>query len=228
MTAASPALRGSPGPSSASGAAGRIRCWNCGAEQPVAPLCSSCETVLPLPPDTDHYVVFGMHRHLAVDADDLARRYYELSRRLHPDRHGAGPAQAREASLHNQAALTRAYRTLRDPLARARYWLELHGVALGDDNRVPPELASLVFEVQEKLEELRATEAAKREDHDGEVRAELERLRAQADRLEAETAALFAESDGGDAATVLPRLKALLSRRSYLATLVRDVEAALG
>ena len=49
------------------------------------------------------------------------------------------------------ALLTRAYRTLRDPLSRGLYWLELHGEKLAENNqRVPPELAELVFEVQER------------------------------------------------------------------------------
>src|SRR5262249_32717284 len=50
----------------------------------------------------------------------------------------------------------RAYRTVRDPIARGRYWLELHGTPLGERNKqVPPALAELVFETQEQLAELR-------------------------------------------------------------------------
>ena len=52
--------------------------------------------------------------------------------------------------------MNRAYRTLRDVVQRGQYWLELQGEQLGrDNNRVPPALAALVFEVQEKLAEAR-------------------------------------------------------------------------
>ena len=102
-----------------------VRCWQCGAEQKPAPLCSSCEAVLPLPADADHYQAFDIPRRLALDPEELSQRYYRLSRLLHPDAHGSGAAPAREASMTNTAALTRAYRTLRDPVARGRYWLEL-------------------------------------------------------------------------------------------------------
>jgi len=91
-----------------------------------------------------------------LDESELTRRYYELSRRLHPDLYQTGVPQEKEASLKNTAVLTRAYRTLRDPVQRGQYWLELHGEQLGkENNKVPPKLAALVFEVQEKLAELR-------------------------------------------------------------------------
>ena len=51
--------------------------------------------------------------------------------------------------------LTRSYRTLRDPVARGLYWLEQNGEKLAENNkRVPPEVAELVFEVQEQLAEM--------------------------------------------------------------------------
>ena len=73
------------------------------------------------------------------------------------------PADPREQRAEPRGERRRepAYRTLRDPVARGRYWLELHGEPLGRDNkRVPPALAAEVFETQEKLEELRAAAAA--------------------------------------------------------------------
>jgi len=204
------------------------RCWSCGEEQPPAPLCRKCESVLPLSADADHYQVFGLPRRLSLQPDELAQRYYDLSRRLHPDTHGSGPAEAREASMTNTAALTRAYRTLRDPLARARYWLELHGEKLGDDNRVPGELAALVFEVQEKLEDLRRASGPARAARAAEVRAELEALEARDGELHERMDTNFRQWDTAhEAPALLRELRSILSRRAYLATLIRDVRAAL-
>jgi hypothetical protein len=175
------------------------RCTSCGDEQAPAPVCASCGGVVPLPPDADPYRVFGIARRPDIDTEALARRYYELSRLLHPDRHSAGSPETRQASMQNTAALTRAYRTLRDPVSRGRNWIELHGESLGDDNRVPPELAAG-------------------------VRAELATLRA---RLARDTAAVEECFARWQAPATVGEIKRALSRRAYLATLVRDVERAL-
>src|SRR5207244_305948 len=86
-----------------------------------------------------------------------ARRDHAASRAVHPGRFQTASRRERELSLAGSAAVNRAYRTLRDPVARGRYWLELHGARLGDGSpQVPPAIAAEVFETQEKLEELRA------------------------------------------------------------------------
>jgi molecular chaperone HscB len=173
--------------------------------------------------------VFGLPRRLTFDAEELARRYYELSRLLHPDRHTSDPAAAREASTQNTAALTRAHRTLRDPVARALYWLELHGEKLGDDNRVPAALAALVFAVQEKLEELRRAQHIERQKQAAEVRHELADLKSRHDELSRRLQANFCRWDepGADRKALLAELKSILSQRAYLATLIRDASATL-
>src|SRR5207245_11307607 len=66
----------------------------------------------------DHFEVFGLPRRLAVDTAELQRKFYELSRRYHPDFHQAAPAEEQVRSLEASAGLNAAYRTLRDPIAR--------------------------------------------------------------------------------------------------------------
>lgn len=223
VSAETPPTRASEG-----GDSSTVQCWQCGAAQPPAPLCRSCNAVLPLTPDADHYQVFGIPRRLALAESELAGRYYELSRLLHPDGHGSGRPEARDASTTNTAALTRAYRTLRDPVARARYWLELHGENLGDDNRVPGDLAALVFEVQERLEQLRDASGPARAQRAADVRSELEALEARDTALGERMDANFRQWDAAHEAPVLLReLRSILSHRAYLATLIRDVRVAL-
>ena len=84
--------------------------------------------------DADLFQVLGLPRRLAVDRGDLDRRYHDASRVVHPDRHGTADPRTRDLSLAASAAVNRAYRTLRDPVERGRYWLELHGEPLGRDN----------------------------------------------------------------------------------------------
>src|SRR5262249_51187228 len=115
-----------------------------------------------------------------------------------------------------------------DPVARGRYWLELHGSPLGDrNNQVPPALAALVFETQEQLEALRDAGGAGAERGTVEaVRGELQdRGRALADELE-ERYATWDAADPG-APEVLAELKRRLSEIAYLSTLLDDVDETL-
>jgi len=198
------------------------QCWRCGAGVGTGLVCPGCEAPQP-PPDGDLFAVLGLPRRLAVDGEDLERRYHAASRALHPDRHQTAEPHARQLSERASAALNRAYRTLRDPVARGRYWLELHGNPLHRENKeIPPALATDVFETQEKLEELRtkATPAL----HD-EVRHVHDALVARLAGLEAELSRLYAGANGNG---MVDELKRRLSEIAYLRTLLGDIEAALG
>ena len=120
-------------------------------------LCSECGA--PLAAELDYFAALGVPRRLTIDPKQIENLYHELGRRVHPDRFASRASAVRDASLNATALLTRAFRTLRDPVSRGLYWLELQGEKLATDNqRVPPELAELIFEVQETLEELRDAE----------------------------------------------------------------------
>src|SRR5947208_4420434 len=69
----------------------------------------------------DHFEVFGLPRRLAIDTAELQRRFYELSRRYHPDFHQAAPPEEQARALEASARLNAAYRALRDPIARVEY-----------------------------------------------------------------------------------------------------------
>ena len=159
----------SPTPNDQAGA-----CWRCDDRLGLSAACTACHAPQPIAPGTDHFTLVGVPRSLVVDGSDLERRYHELARSLHPDRHQMADAKSIELAVQATAGLNRAYRTLRDPIARGRYWLEQHGQPLArDNNRVPSALATLVFDVQEQLEELReAPESAG-------VRAGVETVRAE-------------------------------------------------
>lgn len=214
-------------------AGARVSCWNCGAEHAPGLFCPACNALQPLPERADYFQVLDLPRRLVINAELLQKHYYDLHRCLHPDLYQTGPQPARQASLRNTAALNRAYRSLRDPVDRGLYWLTLQGESLGaDNNRVSPDLAAVVFEVQEQLEELRAARASNGAAQAlvgeiAEARAELlERQSALLQRLEEN----FSRWDAGDgdAATLTRDLKAILSALAYLGTLLRNVDKELG
>jgi len=206
-----------------------IECPSCGRRQASLLICADCGSPIAAP--LDCFAALGIPRKLTIDLGALERRYHELSRKLHPDRFASSAAPVRDASLHATATLTRSYRTLRDPVARGLYWLELNGEKLAENNkRVPPELAELVFEVQEQLAEMRDAPA----DSDAarglaaQVAQRRGQLQATMDASLAELERNFVTWDRRPDEKMLTfELKAILSSIAYLGTLIRDVDRAL-
>src|SRR5512145_768110 len=110
-------------------------CWRCGVAARGALVCPGCAAVQPVPADLDYFAALGLPRRLALDAADLECRYLEASRALHPDRFQTSTAREQELSLAASALVNRARRTLRSAVTRGKYWLELHGDRLGEDNK---------------------------------------------------------------------------------------------
>ncbi len=183
----------------------------------------------------DHFEVFGLPRRLAIDEAELQRRFYELSRRCHPDfHHGAPPAEQARA-LEASARLNAAYRTLRDPIARIEYLVRLEeGRETKEGGAVKPQapadLLEEMFEIQETLAEARA--AGLDEETRARLRRERERLlarcRAEEGRLTGPLSAAWDAGDGAERPKVLEAFKQGLARRAYLLTVIDDLGQALG
>jgi len=185
---------------------------------------------------SDYFGVFGLPRKLQVDLGDLQRRFYELSFAHHPDFHQSGGSVEQAAALERSALINRAYRALRDPLARVEYLIALEE---GRETReggsarpkVPMELLEEMLEVQESLEGARA--AGLGEASVARLREERQRLR---DRQAAEEAAIVTRAadwdriveGGGDRRALLEWFKQKLAARAYLLTVIDDLTVALG
>src|SRR5262249_56315874 len=105
-----------------------LQCPSCARPQQPRVTCAHCGA--PLAADLDLFNALGLPRLLQIDITELERAYHELGRRIHPDRFALASAEVRDASLRATALVTRAYRTLRDPISRGLYWLELNGYKL--------------------------------------------------------------------------------------------------
>lgn len=139
----------------------------------------------------------------SIDLSALRKEFLQLQGRAHPDRHaGASKARAEAAS----SAINEAYKTLQDPLRRARYLLQLRGVDVEDDggklggDGAPGGDMELLVEVMEARE---AVEEAGSE-------AEVEVLREENEERIARSVGVleeaFAEGDVGGAGREAVRL----------------------
>lgn len=226
-------------------------CWSCGAPEP-GHFCDSCGKVQPAGA-VDHFTFFGLPRKLNLGIPALEKEFYRLSRRLHPDVAARCSAQEQQWSLEKSSQLNDAYRTLKDPISRTRYLLELEGVKLEEQSSaateaarvaggekkqiVPPELLEEVFELNLQLQELKMSREMGEDDPTATAELESARIRFEEKlgALEQELRGLWGEWDGAvdsshdaERARVRDRIVDVLNRRNYIRNLVRDVNAALG
>ncbi len=76
----------------------------------------------------NHFELFGLPARFAVDAAALEARYRELQREVHPDRFAAASQAEQRVSMQLATRVNEAYQTLKSPLRRAVYVLQLRGV----------------------------------------------------------------------------------------------------
>ena len=150
-----------------------------------------------------HFELFGLAPAFGLETEALERSYREIQSQIHPDRFAHAGDAERRASLQWTTRVNEAYRTLKDPVQRAKHVLELHGVdvAFETNTAMPPEFLMQQMELREALEEAKA--AAQLDD----LRKQLRSSRAS---LESEIAeAIDAKKDYAGAAGLVRKLQFL-------------------
>jgi len=213
-------------------------CRDCGGGAPIdAHFCPQCEKILSLGRHGDYFTFVGLPRKLNLDPADLERRFRDLSRQFHPDFfYNASPAE-RRASLERSSYLNDAYRTLKNPVARLEYLLEVEGLAPRGPQEaskaVPPALLEEVFALNEELDEIRDARAGGAPPAEWRARLERARVPIEARRAahEADVAALSqawdALVDAGSDAERRRALEALRERvleRNYINNLLTGIQ----
>jgi molecular chaperone HscB len=102
------------------------------------------------------FELFGLDACYTLDAEKLSARYRELQRVVHPDRYAGGSEQERRLSMQGATLVNEAYETLRDPVARGRYLLQLLGADPDQgDSQHDPAFLMEQMELREELAEAR-------------------------------------------------------------------------
>jgi molecular chaperone HscB len=161
-----------------------------------------------------YFEAFDLEPALSLDSEDLKKRFYERSRQWHPDKFSRAPVVEQEKALEMTAVLNDAFRTLRDPVSRAEYFLKEKGFELSKE--APPELLEEVFELNMALEELKQG--------DDSARPQLIEAR---DRFIAMSASIDESLTEAGARGDLEEVRSLLNRRRYIRNLIREMENVL-
>jgi len=102
----------------------------------------------------NHFGLFTLPERYRLDPGDLDERYRELQRKVHPDRFASASDQERRISIEQAANINDAYQTLKDPLKRARYLLQLRSQWRDDESRTTRDVDFLMeqMELREALD----------------------------------------------------------------------------
>ncbi len=133
---------------------------------------------------TDYYKIFGFPVSFDIDTAALTQRYRQLQRSVHPDRFASATDRERRLSVQQAAFINQAFQTLKDPLLRARYLLELSGMDLNEESNtvIDAEFLMEQMELRERLEAVRdesdahASLVELMQDIDGRIREAHDRL----------------------------------------------------
>ncbi|WP_369743321.1 co-chaperone HscB [Pseudidiomarina sp. PP-1MA] len=104
----------------------------------------------------NHFELFDLPAAFNLDAADLQQRYRKLQQTLHPDRFANGSQRDKLLAVQRTAQLNDAYQTLRNPLLRAEYILQLRGLDLAHEQTTlqDPEFLMAQMEWRERIAEL--------------------------------------------------------------------------
>lgn len=114
-------------------------------------------------PDTNHlgrnhFELLGLPVAYSIDALSLERGYRDLQSRVHPDKFAAATEPERRVAMQWAAQANEAYRTLRNPVERARYLLALKGFDTEEESNtaMPADFLMQQMEWREAVSEARA------------------------------------------------------------------------
>ena len=99
-------------------------------------------------PGHNFFELFGLNPAFDVDPADLHARQQRLQAAYHPDRHVTTSEQEKRLSVQMASWVNQAYETLRDPVKRSRYLLEISGASLPDDSATTADTAFLMEQIE--------------------------------------------------------------------------------
>lgn len=105
----------------------------------------------------NYFEIFDLPTSYDIDLTELSTRYRKLQTAVHPDKFANASDLERRISMQQSALINEAYQTLKSPLLRARYMLQLKGVDLTNESSVNMDSEFLMqqMRLREALEQVR-------------------------------------------------------------------------
>ena len=100
----------------------------------------------------NYFEIFGIPIQLKVDKNELPKKYFELSKKFHPDFYVNATPSEQNRALEITANLNKAFKTFQNPHDTIKYVLQLKGLLEEEEKyQLPPDFLMEVLEINEKL-----------------------------------------------------------------------------
>ncbi len=106
----------------------------------------------------NHFRLLGLEPAFQIDLGKLEKAYREIQNQVHPDRFAHLGDTERRMSMQWSTHVNEAYQTLKKPINRARYLLQLNGVETHEETNtaMPPEFLMQQMDWREAIGEAKA------------------------------------------------------------------------
>jgi molecular chaperone HscB len=110
----------------------------------------------------NYFELFGLNPDFNLDAERLKARQQQLLATCHPDRFVNASDREKRLSVQMASWVNQANETLRDPVKRAAYLLQVSGVEAGDESETTSDTGFLMeqIELREEIEACRSGDDA--------------------------------------------------------------------
>lgn len=102
----------------------------------------------------NYFELFDIPVQLQVDKTLLTKKFFELSRKYHPDYFANDDSTVQEEALEKSALLNKAWKTFQNPDETIKYVLQLKGLLQEEEKyELPPAFLMDVMDINEQLTE---------------------------------------------------------------------------
>jgi molecular chaperone HscB len=110
----------------------------------------------------NYFQLFGFVEHFELDLNELAQIYQTLQKQVHPDKFAHASSQDQLIAVKKSTLVNDAYQTLKQPLKRAQYLLELRQVDMPNEQASFSDNSFLMrqMELHEMLDDVKHAEDA--------------------------------------------------------------------
>jgi len=96
----------------------------------------------------NHFALFGMEPAFQIDLARVEQSYRDIQAQVHPDKFTHASPAERRLSMQWSTHVNEAYQTLKQPISRARYLLQLHGVDTQEETHTAMPAAFLMEQME--------------------------------------------------------------------------------